>query len=151
MVDHKSVAVISVKQIAIRIGSTADHVSYSEYNCKPWKSTRTFQSKQKSMNRTVKAIESRISALGAAEKPDAERQMNFYIPDRLKLNSKYAVMGSGISKSYNERIIFGNADFNVKTGSKTAIVGNNGAGKTTLLKMIVDHGSFYRYRTDLYK
>lgn len=127
------------KKAADDITKKPGHVSYSEYNCKPWKSTRTFQSKQKSMNRTVKAIESRISALEVKDKPEADRQMNFYIPDRLKLNSKYAVMGSGISKSYNERIIFDNADFNIKTSSKTVIMGNNGAGKTTLMKMIVDH------------
>lgn len=126
------------KKAAADITKKPKHVSYSEYNSKPWGSTRTFESKQKSMNRTVKGIESRITALEVKEKPTVIRGMNFFIPDNLKLNSKFAVIGAGISKNYGEKVIFDNADFNVKTGSKTAIIGNNGVGKTTLIKMILD-------------
>lgn len=126
------------RKAAADITKKPKRVSYSEYNSKPWGSTRTFESKQKSMNRAVKAIESRISALDVKEKPKTFRGVEFIISDNLKLNSKFAVIGTGISKNYGEKVIFDNADLSVKTGSKTAIIGNNGIGKTTLIKMILD-------------
>ena len=46
------------------------------------------------------------------------------------------IRGEHISFSYNENVIFDDADFMVKNGSKVAILGGNGAGKTTLLELI---------------
>jgi macrolide transport system ATP-binding/permease protein len=45
----------------------------------------------------------------------------------------------GIKKSFNERKIINNAEFDIKHGSRIGLVGNNGAGKTTLANII--HGS----------
>lgn len=42
----------------------------------------------------------------------------------------------GIKKSFNERQIINNADFDIKHGSRIGLVGNNGAGKTTLANII---------------
>jgi macrolide transport system ATP-binding/permease protein len=42
----------------------------------------------------------------------------------------------GIKKSFEERTVLKNADFDVKQNSRLGLVGNNGAGKTTLANII---------------
>lgn len=46
----------------------------------------------------------------------------------------------GIQKSFNDRTILKNAEFEIKQGSRIGLVGNNGAGKTTLANII--HGNY---------
>lgn len=41
-----------------------------------------------------------------------------------------------ISKSYGERLLFGNISFGLEEGQKIALVARNGAGKTSLLRII---------------
>ena len=42
----------------------------------------------------------------------------------------------GLTKSFDERVLFENLDFHIPAGAVVGIVGPNGAGKTTLFKMI---------------
>ncbi|GAE44229.1 ATP-binding cassette domain-containing protein [Mesobacillus boroniphilus] len=42
----------------------------------------------------------------------------------------------GIQKSFNEKLILQNAEFDIKQYSRIGLVGNNGAGKTTLANII---------------
>ncbi len=44
---------------------------------------------------------------------------------------------NNVSKSYGNKIVLKNINFEVKTNDKIAIIGQNGCGKTTILKMIV--------------
>lgn len=43
---------------------------------------------------------------------------------------------SGVQKSFSDRTIIRNADFEIKHGCRIGLVGNNGAGKTTLANII---------------
>jgi macrolide transport system ATP-binding/permease protein len=47
----------------------------------------------------------------------------------------------GIQKSFNEKQILQNAEFDIKHDSRIGLVGNNGAGKTTLANII--HGGIF--------
>lgn len=42
----------------------------------------------------------------------------------------------GLSKSYNEKLLFKEQNFGISRGEKVALVANNGSGKSTLLKII---------------
>ncbi|MBR1913189.1 MAG: energy-dependent translational throttle protein EttA [Treponema sp.] len=42
----------------------------------------------------------------------------------------------GLTKSFDDRVLFENLDFHIPAGAVVGIVGPNGAGKTTLFKMI---------------
>ncbi|RIL51523.1 ABC transporter ATP-binding protein [Mammaliicoccus fleurettii] len=49
---------------------------------------------------------------------------------------------NNLEKSFDGDVIFSDADFEVKTGERIAIVGRNGAGKTTLMKIIAGVESY---------
>lgn len=48
-----------------------------------------------------------------------------------------------LCKSYGEKILFDNADLNVRFKERVGIIGKNGCGKTTLLKMILNKEQNY--------
>lgn len=43
---------------------------------------------------------------------------------------------NGISKSFNDKILFDNIAFGLEQGERVGIIGKNGAGKTTLMKIV---------------
>lgn len=106
----------------------------------------------RSFNRekSIKRAESRQKALDKmerVERPDAA-------PEKMRLHLSPQVMsgydvlhGEGLSKSYGERHLFSNLEFDIKRGEKVALIGPNGVGKSTLFKILLkevepDRGNF---------
>ncbi len=52
-------------------------------------------------------------------------------------SGKVVVAAEGVTKAYDQKVIFSNIDFMVERGEKIAFVGKNGEGKSTMLKLIV--------------
>jgi len=50
--------------------------------------------------------------------------------------TKELIVCKGISKSYDEKMLFGNLDLVLTPGVKLGLLGTNGSGKTTLLKIL---------------
>jgi hypothetical protein len=98
-------------------------------------------SKLKQFNRekSIKRAESRQKQLEKIEKVEAPQT---HIENmRLSLNiskesGKDVLAVHNLSKSFNDKNLFSNIDFEVKKGERVAIIGDNGTGKTTLLKII---------------
>ena len=52
-------------------------------------------------------------------------------------SGNYPVTAENLGKQYDDKLIFGNANFMIERGEKIAFVGKNGEGKSTLVKCIM--------------
>lgn len=80
------------------------------------------------------------------EAKQKEEKLELYIPPGPRLGSK-VIEAHGVSKSFDDKLLYENLDFNLPQGGIVGIIGPNGAGKTTLFKMITgkeqpDTGTF---------
>lgn len=64
-------------------------------------------------------------------------EMEIFIPPGPRLGDK-VINAEGISKSFDDRLLYENLSFSLPPGGIVGIIGPNGAGKTTLFKMITD-------------
>lgn len=96
------------------------------------------QKAKESLNRAVKAMETRISKLDAKEKPKGRQHAKIDIQEGDKPVSRVLISGRDITKGFGSKELFRNAEFEVLNGSKTALIGGNGTGKSTLLKTIIE-------------
>ena len=100
--------------------------------------TRNVNGKKAKVDRAIKAIEKRVSLLEVKEKPRDISKTKINIQESLLPTSKISISVRNISKKFGSRILFEGMSFEVKTGSKVALVGDNGSGKTTLINMILN-------------
>lgn len=97
--------------------------------------------KLRSFNRekSIKRAESRekmLDKIERIEKPnEVKADMKLTLtPHRTSGNDVLQI--SGLSKAFDNQILFSDAAFEIKRGEHVAIIGDNGTGKTTLLKII---------------
>jgi len=90
--------------------------------------------------KSIKQAESRQKALDRMElidKPDNDpkaAKINFEV--RIKSGND-VLTAEGLSKSYNNKQLFKDINFQIKRGERIAIIGPNGTGKTTLFRIIM--------------
>ncbi len=102
-------------------------------------SPRARQAKSKAR---IKAYEELLNV----ENSSVVEELEIYIPAGPRLG-ELVIQASGVAKSFGDRMLFENLDFNLPRGGIVGIIGPNGAGKTTLFKLITgqekpDGGSF---------
>ncbi|MBX7045070.1 MAG: energy-dependent translational throttle protein EttA [Ignavibacteria bacterium] len=64
-----------------------------------------------------------------------EEKLELFIPNGPRLGNK-VIEAINVSKSYGDRLLFENMNFNLPPNGIVGIIGPNGAGKTTLFKLI---------------
>lgn len=96
------------------------------------------QKAKANINKAIKAMETRISKLEEKGKPKEQKRAIIDIQDKENPVSRVLISGKDITKGFNSKELFRDAEFKVINGSKTALIGGNGTGKSTLLKMIVE-------------
>jgi ATP-binding cassette ChvD family protein len=62
-------------------------------------------------------------------------EMQIYIPPGPRLGDVVIEL-AGVSKAYDDRLLFENLDLQIPPGAIVGVIGPNGAGKTTLLRLI---------------
>lgn len=95
--------------------------------------------KQFNREKSIKRAESRqkqLDKISRVEAPITDTEnMNISL-DVLKESGKDVLNVMNLSKSFGDKHLFSNINFEIKRGERVAIIGDNGTGKTTLLKII---------------
>lgn len=95
--------------------------------------------KQFNREKSIKRAESRQKQLEKIERVEAPKthieNMRLSL-DISKESGKDVLTVHDLSKSFDEKYLFSNINFEIKRGERVAIIGDNGTGKTTLLKII---------------
>jgi ATP-binding cassette ChvD family protein len=66
-----------------------------------------------------------------------EEKLEIFIPNGPRLGDK-VIKASHVAKSFGEKLIFEDLDFNLPPNGIVGVIGPNGAGKTTLFRMIMN-------------
>lgn len=66
-----------------------------------------------------------------------EEKLEIFIPNGPRLGDK-VITASRVAKSYDEKLLFEDLDFNLPPNGIVGVIGANGAGKTTLFRMIMN-------------
>lgn len=138
-------------------GNYSEHVRQKEENMRiQFENFREQQKKISAMEKTVKdlrdwamradnnkffrratSMQLKLDKMERIEKPVFEKQ-------NMKLNLKAAqrsgnetIKAIGLFKSFEDKLIFKDADLLVNFGERAALIGPNGCGKTTFLKMLL--------------
>ncbi|MGV8981912.1 ribosomal protection-like ABC-F family protein [Clostridium sp.] len=96
------------------------------------------QKAKANLDRSVKNMKARVDHLEVKEKPKKIQHIKLDALGSGELYSKIVISGVNISKSFGEKIIFDNTEFDIFNHSRTALIGPNGSGKSTLIKMILE-------------
>ncbi|WP_417881623.1 energy-dependent translational throttle protein EttA [Xanthomarina gelatinilytica] len=75
-----------------------------------------------------------------------DEKLEIYIPNGPRLGTN-VIEAIGVSKGYDDKLLYDNLNFNLPQAGIVGIIGPNGAGKTTIFKMIMgeetpDNGEF---------
>lgn len=83
-----------------------------------------------------KARLARFDELNSKDFQKRSETQELYIPPGARLGD-VVIEGQGLSKQFNDRLIFENLNFTIPPGAIVGIIGPNGAGKSTLFKMLM--------------
>ncbi len=131
-------------------GSYEDHIAQKEFNLKNrmdqfsrqqeyMEKLAAYIRRYKAGNRTTMAqsrekMLARIQAR-AVTRPRKAAEMKIRFGDVTR-TGKYAIIATGLSKSFGGPILFSGLDLYVERGERLGVVGPNGSGKTTLIKLL---------------
>ncbi|HEY4600687.1 MAG TPA: Vga family ABC-F type ribosomal protection protein [Cerasibacillus sp.] len=121
---------------AERATKTPKRISQSEAKitgAKPY-----FAKKQKKLQKTAKAIETRLEKLEKVEKVKETPPLKMDLPNEDTFKDKVIVRFQEVSGVIGDRVLWDKTNFHVHGGDKLAIIGPNGSGKTTLVKKIIN-------------
>ena len=96
----------------------------------------TPRAKQQKKKARIRAYEELLNQ----DRVQRNESVQLYIPPGPRLGD-IAIEAKGVSKRYDDRIIFENMDFALPSGGIVGVIGPNGAGKTTLFRLITGQES----------
>lgn len=95
---------------------------------------------QKGLQKSAKAMESRLAQLDQAEALLGKPRIAFPKSRSLELHNKFPIRGEQVTLHPGDKILLKACDFQFPLGKKIAIIGDNGVGKSTLLNQIAANG-----------
>lgn len=124
------------KQKAERATKAPKKVSPSEAKitgAKPY-----YNKKQKKLQKTAKAIETRLEKLEKVERIKEPLPLKMDLPHGDTFKDRIILRVLDVKGTIGQRVLWDTTSFYVRGGDKLAIIGSNGSGKTTLIKKIIN-------------
>lgn len=87
--------------------------------------------------RRAASIQKKLDKLERIDKPVFERKNMRLDLKAAERSGNETIKAIGLSKSYQDKVIFKDADLMIHYGERVGLVGPNGSGKTTFLKMLL--------------
>lgn len=97
------------------------------------------RAKAKKKDKQVKSKLSRLNlelSKKGVEKPKEETDVFFHF-DAAGKRGKRLIEAQGLTKQFDDNILFEKSHFYIKHGERVGLLGSNGAGKTTFIKMLL--------------
>ena len=155
--DRKFLDNVTTRTVEIMLGHIHDYkVPYSQYLTlraeRLAQQTAAFENQQRMIEKTEEFInkfrykptksnqvQSRIKALDRLERLEIDETDNVRMAVKFppaQRSGDVTYKASGLSVGYPGKVVFTDADIEIKRGEKVALVGRNGEGKTTLIRAI---------------
>ncbi|MGI6707264.1 MAG: ribosomal protection-like ABC-F family protein [Clostridia bacterium] len=96
-----------------------------------------YKAKARKVSQNAKALEKRLEKLEKKEKPRESRNIHLNLEADNSNISRILAEGAGLEKGYGSRKLFSGANFQIRRGSRIALLGDNGVGKTTLIRILL--------------
>ncbi|WP_342536421.1 Vga family ABC-F type ribosomal protection protein [Sporosarcina sp. FSL K6-3508] len=112
------------------------HLSSSEARIKGAKPY--YAKKQKKLQKTATALETRLNSLKKVEKVKDSPSIKMNLPNEDIFRNRIILRGEDLDGYIGDRILWDKMNFHIYGGDKLAVIGPNGSGKTTLVKKIIN-------------
>ncbi|MCK0471834.1 Vga family ABC-F type ribosomal protection protein [Halalkalibacter sp. APA_J-10(15)] len=96
-----------------------------------------FAKKQKKLQQTAKALETRLEKIEEIEKPKDLTELKMEIPNQEAFHGRMIIRVEQLVGQIDNRTLWSKQSFFIYGGEKIAIIGKNGSGKTTLLNQLI--------------
>ncbi|MCQ2187156.1 MAG: ABC-F family ATP-binding cassette domain-containing protein [Bacteroidales bacterium] len=157
--DRKFLDTVTNRTVEVMLGRIHDYkVPYSQYlelrKERLAQQTAAYENQQKMIQKTEEFIaafrykptksnqvQSRIKALEKLERVEIDETDNVTLTVKFPpapRSGDVVFKGVDLTVGYPQKVVFRNADIEIKRGEKVALVGRNGEGKTTLMRVIAD-------------
>ncbi len=156
--DRKFLDNVTNRTVEIMLGHVHDYkVPYSQYvdlrKERLAQQTAAYENQQRMIEKTEdfinrfrykptksNQVQSRIKALDKLERIEIDETDNVTMHVKFPpapRSGDVVYKASGITVGYPQKVVFTDADIEIKRGEKVALVGRNGEGKTTLMRVIM--------------
>gem|GEM_PF-121720 len=95
-----------------------------------------YAKKQKKVQKTAKALETRLSHLAEVSAPVKPQTITITPPDTTKFQQRTLIQYHDFALTINNRLLIQSFSTTIQGGDKIALIGNNGSGKTTFLQAL---------------
>ena len=155
--DRKFLDTVTNRTVEVMLGRIHDYkVPYSQYlelrKERIAQQTAAYENQQKMIQKTEEFIaafrykptksnqvQSRIKALEKLDRVEIDETDNVTLTVKFPpapRSGDVVFKGADLTVGYPQKVVFRNADIEIKRGEKVALVGRNGEGKTTLMRVI---------------